>query len=213
MTSVASSVVLATTMPLWVALASPFTTGDPLTPRTLLGVGVAIVGAAVIGGGDGLASATVAGNMLALVSAMTNGAHRLVGRVVRERVPLLPYVAVVYPTAAVALVLAAVLTSQRMDGFVGDTYLWMVLLALGPQVLGHSLYNWALGRLTAITVTSGIMTEPVFSIGLASVVLRDVPTATQVAGAALVLVGVFITVRAQQAAAAQAAAVPVEQPA
>ncbi len=201
MTSVTSSVVLATTMPLWVALASPFLTSDRVNAPTLAGVLIAMGGGAVISGGDaGLGGAALLGNGLALFSAVTNAGQRLLARMVRTDVPLLPYVAVVYPVAAVALLVTALASNQPLTGLSDTTGAYLVLLALGPQVLGHSLYNWALGRLSAVIVPSGIMTETVFSVSLAAAVLGQPPALNQVAGGAVVLAGAYLTMRAQTTA-------------
>jgi len=198
LTSVASSVVSGTTMPLWVALATPFVTKDRVTGRAIAGIAVAIGGAAVLTAGDaGLGLGTLAGNALATLSAMTNAAHRLLGQVPCEDLPLLPYIGVLYPAAAMALVAASIGSGQQVAGLSETTYLWILLLALGPQIIGHSIYNWALGKLTAVTVTSGIMVEPVFSILWAALLLADAPTVTQMAGGLVVLAGVHITQRAQ----------------
>lgn len=198
MTSVASSVVLGTTMPLWVALAGPFFTKDKVGTTALVGVAVAIGGAAILAAGDaGLGMGTLAGNGLALLSAMTNAGHRLLGRVLREDLPLLAFIGVLYPVAAAALLLTGWASGQQVTGLSEATYGWILLLALGPQIIGHSIYNWALGKLTAVTVTSGIMVEPVFSILWAALLLADTPTVTQVAGGLVVLAGVYVTQRAQ----------------
>jgi drug/metabolite transporter (DMT)-like permease len=199
LTSVASSVVLVTTSPLWIALAAPFTTGDPVSRRALLGVLTAITGAGIIAAGDaGIDPGALAGNLLALAGAWAIAGHRLTGRRLRARLSLMAFVATVYPIAAVCLVSAAVLAGEPLSGFSATTYHAIAALGLVPQVIGHSAFNWALGYLSPVTVSTALTTEPIAASLLAWAVLGEPPTATQAAGGVVVLTGVYITLRADR---------------
>jgi drug/metabolite transporter (DMT)-like permease len=202
-TSVASSVVLVTTYPLLVAAASPLVTGDRPARRTVLGILVALAGSAVIAYHDaGVSEGALWGNLLAVLGSATVAGHFLIGRRLRVRLSLLAYVAVVYPVAALCLLAAALAAGDTLAGFAPATYLWMALLGLGPQVLGHSTLNWALKHLTAVAVTTAVMAEPVGASLLVWLALGEAPARLQALGGAVVLTGVALALTAERQHAA-----------
>jgi drug/metabolite transporter (DMT)-like permease len=197
-TSVASSVVLVTTTPLWVSLAAPFALHERVQRSMYAGVAVAFVGVFVIARGDvTVGGHALFGDLLALGGALAAAAYFLIGRGVRHRVPLLPYVAVSYGTAAIALLAAAVLTRAPMSISDSTTWTYLVLLAVVPQIVGHSSFNWALARLSAPFVAATVLGESVGSTLLAWMVLGEVPPTTTVMGGALILAGLFVAARAE----------------
>lgn len=197
-TSVASSVVLVTTSPLWIALAAPFTTGDPTPKQALVGVLVAMTGAAVIAFGDaGVDLGALGGNALALVGALAIAGHRLTGRRLRTRLSLMAFISVVYPIAALCLLIAALVTGEAMTGYGPATWSALAALGLVPQVVGHSAFNWALAYLSPVTVSTALTAEPIAASLLAWLVLGEPPTPTQAAGGLVVLAGVYTTLRAE----------------
>ena len=193
LTSVASSVALVTTTPVWVAILSRVFLGEPITPRLAAGIAIALAGAVVIGGADlSLAGNALPGDALALAGAMFAAVYLVIGRGARARLSLLSYVGVVYPVAAVALVLAASLLRQPMSGFAPRTWLFLALLGLVPQLCGHSLLNWALRYLPAPRVAVAILMEPVVATLLAIPLLGERPGPVTVLGAAVTLGGIYL---------------------
>lgn len=209
-TSVASSVVLVTTTPLWVALLSPVTLKEPITKVVALGLGLALLGTIVIGVGDvcvldgGLACPTIGsmftgaavfGDFLALLGALAAAGYVLIGRNLRAKLPLVPYVFLVYGAAAIILVGLAAISGDPASGFSPKVYLMLVLLALVPQLLGHSTFNWALGFLPAAFVAVTLLGEPIGSTILAYIFLDEVPGTITLIGAILVFAGIIIASR------------------
>lgn len=209
-TTVASSVVLVSTGPLWVALLSPLFLNERLARAAFLGLGLALVGGAIItlSGGctwDGglsckslsqvLQGASLRGDFLALAGAWAVTGYLMIGRSLRLRIDLVPYIFLVYSVAAVALLLVVWILRLPVAGFHPDIYLWLVLLALLPQLVGHSTYNWALRFLPAAIVAVVTLGEPVGSAILAYFLLRERPTVAVLVGGVLILAGIYITVR------------------
>jgi len=201
-TSVVSSVVLVTTTPLWVALLSLLVLRERLSRATVVGIAVALAGGVVVGvagpaGGSGAAThpRALLGDFLALAGAWMMACYLLVGRRLRDRLPLVPYVFVVYGMAAVVLVGMCVFTGQSAAGLAGSTWMWIALLALVPQLLGHSSFNWALAHLPAAVVSVGLLGEAVGSAILAYIFLGDLPRPLEAAGAALILAGIVVAMR------------------
>ena len=200
-TSVTSSVVLVTTSPLWVAVASWFLLREKLTRPIIFGLFVAVVGGFIIGLGDttqGSRSAPLLGDLLALLGAFMVTGYWLIGRRMRSSQSLTAYVAIVYGTAALVLLMMVGVARQSLSGYDPIIYLWLVLLALVPQLIGHSSFNWALARLPAVSVAVATLGEPIGASILAYFLLGEAPTTLTILGAALVLTGIALTLRIQQ---------------
>ncbi|MCX8103147.1 MAG: DMT family transporter [Candidatus Bipolaricaulota bacterium] len=195
-TSVASSVVLVTTNPIFVALGSHFLLREPVALSLALGIAISLVGGVLIGYGDFLSGPNVLlGDGLALLGAVMASAYLLVGRRLRAHTDLLTYIFLVYGAAAVVLLATALLLQQPLMGFPPETYLWLLLLAVGPQLIGHTSFNWALKHLPASTVAVIILGEPVGSTVLAYFLLGEPVTLLKAVGGALILVGIYLSSR------------------
>lgn len=198
LTSVASAVVLVTTNPLFVGLGSYFLLREKLTRSLVLGVAISVGGGVLIGLGDfQSANDALLGDGLALVGALSLSAHFLIGRHVRNEVRLDAYLFSVYGTAAVALLGAALALGQPLLGYPRSVYVFVLLLALGPQLLGHTTLNWALRQLSASTVAVATLGEPVVAALLATWLLGEPLTASVLAGGGLVLLGVYLSLRGE----------------
>jgi len=212
-TTVASSVVLVSTSPLWVALLAPLTIKEPLSRLTLIGMGLALVGGSVVGisdtcawSGGGLNCPSLGefiegeaflGDLLALAGALTGAGYLIIGRRLRGKMSLVPYVFVVYGMAAIILVLVMFGSGASPLGYPPQVYLWFLLLALVPQLLGHSTFNWALRYLSAAYVSVTMLGEPVGSTLLAYFLLDEIPTGLKIIGAILILAGIAIASRSE----------------
>lgn len=204
-TSVVMSVVLVTTQPLWVALASPFLLSERPTATVFVGIGLAVCGALIMtSSGLSAGNDSLRGGAYALLGAIFAAAYFLIGRHVRGALSLGAYVGLVYPAGALVLIAAALASGERLFGYSRQTYLMFVLLALVPQLIGHSALNWALRYFPAAIVTIAVLGEPVGATTLAAVVLNEVPTWQQVGGAAVVLLGVWLALRPRDASAPKA---------
>jgi drug/metabolite transporter (DMT)-like permease len=201
MTSVASSVVLVSMGPVFVALGSRLFLSERLS--TLLAVGIAIAGAgsAVIGWADRSGGQDrLLGDLLALTGAVMVAGYLMIGRRVRARRSLVVYIALVYGAAMITLLLIVWVTGTPMGGFTPRAYGWMLALALVPQLIGHSTLNWALRHLSAAFVAAATLTEPVASSILAYLLLRERITPLVLLGGLLILVGIYVASRSERAA-------------
>jgi drug/metabolite transporter (DMT)-like permease len=157
-----------------------------------LGIGVSVIGGIVIGyGGSQLGVRMIFGDVLALLGSVAVAAYFLLGRNLRGRLPLLSYVSVAYSAAAIVLLVLSLAARQSLSGYSKETYLMLVLLALGPQLLGHSYLNWALRYVSATFVTVAVLGEPVGATLLAYLILGERPTIAEIGGGALILIGIY----------------------
>jgi drug/metabolite transporter (DMT)-like permease len=201
-TSVITSVVLVTTNPLFVALASPFVLGERVSTATWAGIGIATLGAALMCAEDvSEGVGTVVGDLYALLGAIFGAAYLMIGRRARPQLSWARYVGVVYLVAAVLLVMSVLAAREPFMGYSTKTFLMLGLLALVPQLVGHSAINWALAYVPAALVAVAILGEPVGATALAALILKEMPSGFEVAGALLVLTGVYVVLRPRQVVA------------
>jgi len=199
-TSVASSVVLVNTAPLFVGLAMRFVFRERLPSQIVAGIALATLGGAIIGWDDLRVSGwALWGDVLAVLGAAGLAAYFLIGRGLRRHLSLLAYVTPTYWTAALVLTAAMLCSGQAIAGYPPRAYLMILLMAIGPQVIGHSSFNWALGYLSPAFVTVSILGEPIGSSILAHLVLQESPSRLEVLGGAVILTGIYLCSRAEAA--------------
>jgi len=195
-TTVASSVILVSMSPLFVGLFSHLLGMDRVTKWMVGGILLSVVGSGAIGYGDfALGGGALWGDILALGGAVMVTGYLLAGRRLRQRLSLLPYISLAYSVAAAVTLLLCLLTGQRFTGYSSTTYLMFILLALVPQVIGHSAFNWALGYLSAPLVSVTILGEPVGATILAYLILNEAPTLLEIVGGATILSGIYLASR------------------
>lgn len=198
-TSVASSVTLVATNPLWVGIASLFILKERLHAALLAGIALTLVGTFLIGVGDTAAGAQtkapLLGNTLALIGAISASAYLLIGRALRERLPLLHYIWLAYGSAALFLLIAATGTASQWRDWPPIAYFCVLALAIGPQLLGHTAFNWSLRRVPAAFVAVAILGEPIGSALLAWWLFNERVAGMQLIGMAVILIGILIAAR------------------
>jgi drug/metabolite transporter (DMT)-like permease len=212
-TTVASSVVLVSTTPLWVGLLAPITIREPLSRLVVYGLALALIGGVIVGISNAcslegaslicppasvfLRGEAFTGNLLALSGAFMGAAYILIGRRLRVKMRLIPYITLVYGMAALVLVFLMLFRGYSPFGYPPQAFLWFLLLALVPQLLGHSSFNWALGYLSAAYVSIALLGEPVGSTVLAFFLLQETPSALEIFGAILILSGIYVASRSE----------------
>jgi drug/metabolite transporter (DMT)-like permease len=210
-TSIASSAVLVSTAPIFVALFSLLVWRERLGAAVAAGLLLTVVGAAIVGLADvcGLSPAGLAcppigaflagrafvGDLLALAGAMAFAGNMLIGGRLRAKLSLVPYITLGYSAAALTLFAAVLAARLPVTGYPAPAYLWLALLALAPQLIGHSSLNWALRYLSTTFVSVAVLGEPIGSTVLAYLILQQTPTAFKLAGGAVILTGILTASR------------------
>lgn len=206
-TNVISSTVLVTTSPIWVTLLSPLLLKEKLPRVFTVGLIIALAGIVLISlngmctfaGGrlhcglqDGFNGREGSwGNFLALLGAWTSSGYMICGRKVRKELSNQSYSFLVYTVAAATLLLLSLITRQPLLQVNLRDLLWLVLLAFFPQVIGHSLLNWTLGRLPAAYVSLSLLGEPVGSAILALFLLNEKPSPLEIVGSVVIIFGIY----------------------
>jgi len=157
---------------------------------------------------SGRGSDPLLGSLLALLGAVGAGVYILAGRRLRQRVDLVPYAVNVYAFSTLFLVVfsLAAATPIIVSGDIGRELAIFVTMALVSQIGGHTMYNYALKRVSATLVSTSLLGEPIGASLLAFLLLSEVPgcpgggacpaTGLVMFGSALALVGIYLTARA-----------------
>ncbi len=187
-TSIASSVVLVNTAPIFAVVLARIFLDERTSGAVLVAIPLASVGAAMIALGDHAATpGSLYGNALALAGAVMLGAYYVIGRGLRGALPLNAYVLGVWSTAAVTLGLLAVAFGVPFGGYRAGTWLAFLALALVPTLGGHGLTNKSLRALSAPTVGLFLLGEPVGASVMAWLLFGEIPGRWTLAGGAIVL--------------------------
>ena len=215
-TSVAASVTLVQSQPVFVAVGATLLLDERIGRTKAAGIAVALAGMVLMSVADAGSGAAgprpLYGNALAVVGAVMVAIYYLAGRSLRQRVPLIPYVVVVYGVCALvlfALVLGDALAASSalaptFFDYPAEEWLLFLGMAVGPGIFGHTVFNWALAHLEASVVSVSLLGEPVGSTLLAVVLLAEVPGVVTLVGGAVVLGGIYLTTRAREERAAEA---------
>ena len=195
-TSVASSVLLVNTNPIFVGLGGWLILKETTGPRLVTGTAVALLGSAAVTLGDwDQGQHALSGDLLAILGAVAVSGHLLIGRKQRQRLHLIPYIATVNTVAAVVLILLALTAGHAFTGYSLQTYLLFALLALGPQLLGHTSFNYALKRVSPSVIALILLSEPIASTTLAYLILHEAPPPAFFFGGPVILAGIFLAIR------------------
>lgn len=195
-TSVTNSVVLVNTNPLWVGLLTPLVTRERMSRIAKISIAVSVAGGVVIGYGD-VATGTAAlwGDALALTGSVCAAVYILLGRNLRAKLSLIAYITVCYGSAAVILWTLVLAAGLPVAGFRPDTLAAFWAMALVPQLVGHTSYNWSLKWFSAGTVAVSLLGEPVGATILAWVLFGEALTGTKAVGGGLILLAIYLATR------------------
>lgn len=195
-TSIASSTALVTTNPIWVGLAAALLLRERPARAAIVGIALTVGGSLLIFAADAQLQAggraPMLGNLLALLGALAASGYLLVGRALRDGISLVAYVWLAYAIAAAVLLLGLAATGASLASVPRSAWIFLLLLAIGPQLIGHTAFNWALRRLSATFVAVSILGEPVGSALLAIALFGETFSPLQLTGFVLLLAGIFV---------------------
>ena len=192
-TSVASSVVLATTNPIFAGIGGVVLLGEREGRNFWLGVVLVIAGSASLAYSDLLGwESSFWGNFLALSAAVMASAYMLCGRKLRMKIPVAAYVTGCYGFSGVLLFGAALILGQPLDGYSQNTWLLLFAMILLPTLVGHTSINYALGHLHPGKVALAVVGEPIVATGLAWWLLQEIPTSSRLFACSIILMGIVL---------------------
>lgn len=194
-TSVASSTVLVTLQPLFAFVGTYYFFKERLSIKTILSGLIAIAGSVLISWGDfKISGSALYGDMLALIACALVTAYLLFGQDVRQRLSLVTYTFVVYGVTTVTLFFYVLFKGESFGPYPAMDWLWFILLALIPNLLGHTLFNWSLKYVSTNVISIAILFEPVGATILAFYIFNEYLIPSQIIGGIIVIIGILLFV-------------------
>ncbi|MBN1348919.1 DMT family transporter [candidate division KSB1 bacterium] len=197
-TSVASSVVLVQSAPIFVALGSFLFLAERPPLLAIPGIAIVLLGGLLIGFHDfSLDENSLFGNLLAVGGAVGAAGYVLAGRKLRATVDTFQYVTVVYSISAMMLAGIVILNRLPVLGYNAHEYLLLIAIAIFPQIIGHTSFNWALKYISATAVSVILLAEPIGASILAFVILGEMVSLMKAIGGLIILCGVGLVLYAE----------------
>lgn len=217
MTTVLSNQVLSSTNPLWVAILEIAILKARLPRALWIGIALVIVGSVIISlsavtGGEAAAQigadeqhgSILLGDALALFGAMANAVYFIIGRKIRHRFSIIPFIWIVYGFGGLTGLAFAFFSGTTITGYTGTAYFWLLIAALLPQLFGHSGVSYTLAYLPATLVSLVTRVSVVASALIALLLFQEVPQPLQILGGLPILLGIGLAILARPSKAASA---------
>ena len=194
-TSVASSTVLVTLQPLFAFIGTYLFFKEKISRKTIFAGSIAIAGSVCISWGDfQLSGSAFYGDLLALIACALVTAYLLFGQDVRQRLSLVTYTMIVYGVSTITLFFYVLIKEESFGPYTTIDWNWFILLAIVPNLLGHTLFNWAIKYVSTNVVSVAILFEPIGAAILAMFIFKEYLVATQIIGGLVVLLGIVLFV-------------------
>jgi len=192
-TSVASSTVLVTMQPLFAFIGAYLFFKEVITVKAIISAIVAIIGSVIISWGDFQVSGTALfGDILALIACGLITGYLLFGQDVRKRMSLITYTFLVYSFSSITLLVYVVIKGEALFGHSNSDWMYFLLLAIIPTLLGHTLFNWSIKWISTTAISMAILLEPVGAAILAYYILEEYIMFSQVIGGVIIIIGILI---------------------
>ncbi|WP_413363210.1 DMT family transporter [Lysinibacillus sp. 3P01SB] len=192
-TSVASSTVLVTLQPLFAFIGTYIFFKEKISLQSIVAGSVAIVGSFLISWGDfRVSGSALYGDILALIACALITGYLLFGQDVRQRLSLMTYTMVVYSVSTICLFFYVLIMGQSFGPYESTDWFWFIMLAIVPNLLGHTLFNWALKWVSTNTISIAILFEPVGAAIFAYFIFAEKLIASQIIGGLVVVGGISL---------------------
>ncbi len=196
-TSVANSVVLVTMSPIFVGFFSYLLLKEKLSKNLIIGIFISIAGSLILTLSMGQtsilqASNPILGNILALLGAITVSFYIIIGSIIRKKYDLITYITIVYSIAAIVLLFTSFALNLSFAGYKTTSYVYMLLMAILPQMIGHTTFNWALKHLKSSMVAITTMGEPVGATIMAYFIFNETLNVSQISGIILIFFAIYL---------------------
>ena len=195
---VATSTFLVTTSPIWVALFSFFFLKETVGKKQFFGILIAIGGAGIVlstSPENSVSSEGLLGETLAVIGAVSIAIYFVIARSLKEKIDLRVFVFLAYLFASFVVIIWMLIENTESIMIPNDAWVFLIALALGPQVIGHTIFNWAVRRLPATTVSTAILGEPIFASILAWWWLSEKIDPVSAIGFITIVIGILISTR------------------
>jgi drug/metabolite transporter (DMT)-like permease len=195
-TTIANSAVIVATQPVWVLILEIIFLKIRMNIKSVIGTATAFIGIIIISGSDfSTEREFLTGDMLSLAGALFVAVYIIIGRRLRQKMDNIVYTFMVYSIAAVTILIMALGNGENLTDYQAKTWIFFLLLALVPTLMGHSLYNWLLKYFQAHRVAITVLGEPIGAAILAVFFFSEIPGWWTIVGGVFILSGIFIVLK------------------
>ncbi len=198
LTSVASSVTLVTATPLLLAIVALITGRDKPSRRLWTALGLASVGVLFIGGSDlSVSTEALIGDAFALAGAAAMAGYLILCRRLGDAMDVWPFMAIATAVGGATMLGGAAVVGVPIEAASVEAFVYLVLAALIPQIVGHSLLTWSLRYTTPTAVGIATVGEPVGAALLGWLWLGEAVPIPAAIGCSITLCAVVLGIRAR----------------
>jgi drug/metabolite transporter (DMT)-like permease len=193
LTSVASSTVLVTLQPLFAFIGTFLIFKETFSKKAIISGVIAVTGSIIISWGDfAINGKSLIGDLIALAACALITAYLLIGQNIRKRLSLMTYTFIVYAISSIVLFIYVLMTDESLYPFPVNDWIYFLLLAILPTLLGHTIFNWSLKWVSTSTISMAILFEPVGASILAYFIFNEKILITQVLGGIIIIISVLV---------------------
>ena len=191
-TTIASAVVLCNISPIIILIITTLILREKTTVKAVIGVIIALIGAAIITGGDySFAGDAIYGDIMAFFGALFYALYFLVGRKMRKGINATVYVFIIFATCWAAFAVGMIGTGTQFTGYSVKDYFYLFAFAMICQIGAHAVFNWCLGHVSPLYISTIETGESVFAAALAALLLAEIPTLWQWIGGGITICGLL----------------------
>lgn len=200
-TTIASSTVLVSLNPVFVAIASFFLFNERLSKKSIIGIIIAIAGSIVIAFADIHSGSSHAfkGDLLAFLGSIFVAGYFIIGKIVRKNLSNGSYVFIVYSVSALVLFSLCYVTKTPVYPYSMKEFAIFISLAFFCSILGHTVYNWLMQYIPATFVSTSTLIEPIFASFMAFILFKEAPSILTLLGGLIIIIGIYWFIRNQRA--------------
>ncbi|MCK4848867.1 MAG: EamA family transporter, partial [Candidatus Heimdallarchaeota archaeon] len=202
-TTVAASVIVVNSSPLWVIFLSFIFFRETINPFQVIGLILSFIGViliALLNSPLEIFDKFQEGVILAFFGGIAVAFYFIIGKRMRSsfRVSNIPYTYFVNVFCAFFLFVYSILLSQNVFSFPDSDLFWFFVLAIGPSLLGHALYTFAMKRLSSQTVSLSVLGEAIGASILSIIFLSEALSVPTIIGGLFIGVGIVMAVHSEQ---------------
>lgn len=191
-TSIMSSTVLVTTNPIFVSIFSFFIFKKKIKIKTILAIILSLLGIICMSYGFSF-SINFKGNLLALFGALFASLYIISNYYLRKKYELIDIVFPVYSISFFFLLVLSLFLNIKLYPFCLKEYFLFFLIALIPQVIGHSIFNYSLKFFSPVFISLSILGEPIGATIFGIIFFKEIPKILEILGGFLIITGIVIS--------------------
>lgn len=185
--------------PLWTALLERFFLRARLSKLVWIGLFITMIGTTTIAvlsntADSDTATLTLSALLMTLGASIAGSIYLTIGRSIRKKVSLIPYIWIVFGIGGILGLAYLIVSGTPVTGHPSTGYIWLVMLTLIPQLIGHGGFNYVVGHFTVTLTTIAGQSLTLTAAVAAFFVFGEVPQAPALIGSAIIIPGILLAI-------------------